>query len=230
MWDFGDGGSASGPAPSHVYADQGAYIVTLTVSDGLAFATDTLVITVSNGAPAATVSGPAGGVRGQERTFSFAADDPSPIDQAASFTYAIDWGDGESQIVSGPDSIQAAHTFANTGSTTWSNFTPKVGVSWKASPDVLLYASWTKGFRSGGYNIRTTGANELAGPYDQEVVKALEGGIKTELLDGKARVNLAVFHNKFDGLQRTVNSGLVNFIANVALSISGPSWTKDRMP
>ena len=51
LWDFGDGGSASGPAPSHVYADQGAYIVTLTVSDGLAFATDTLVITVSNGAP-----------------------------------------------------------------------------------------------------------------------------------------------------------------------------------
>jgi iron complex outermembrane recepter protein len=112
------------------------------------------------------------------------------------------------------------------GSTTWKNFAPKLGVSWKASPDVLLYASWTKGFRSGGYNIRTTGARfnpanptaafESAGPYDQEVVKALEGGIKTEFLDGKARVNFAAFHNTYSGLQRTVNDGLVNFIANVA--------------
>jgi iron complex outermembrane receptor protein len=117
-------------------------------------------------------------------------------------------------------------TFTPEGSKTWSNFTPKVGVSWKATQDVLVYASWTKGFRSGGYNIRTTGARfdpanptaafESAGPYDQEVVKALEGGIKTEFLGGKARVNVAAFHNTFTGLQRTVNSGLVNFIANVA--------------
>jgi iron complex outermembrane receptor protein len=113
-------------------------------------------------------------------------------------------------------SLALVCTFTNSGSTTWKNFTPKVGLSWKAAPDVLFYASWTKGFRSGGYNIRTTGANELAGPYDEEKVKALEGGVKTTLLDGRARINVAAFHNKFGGLQRTVNQGLVNFIANVA--------------
>ncbi|MBV1686907.1 TonB-dependent receptor [Novosphingobium sp. G106] len=112
------------------------------------------------------------------------------------------------------------------GSKTWSNFTPKVGVNWKATPGVMVYASWTKGFRSGGFNIRTTGARfnpatpnaafESSGPYEQEVVRALEGGIKTEFLDGRARVNVAAFHNNYDGLQRTVNQGLVNFIANVA--------------
>ena len=107
-------------------------------------------------------------------------------------------------------------TFTDSGSKVWKNFTPKLGVSWKATPDVMLYASWTKGFRSGGYNIRTTGVNELAGPYDEEVAKALEAGVKTEFLDGRARVNVAAFQNKFTGLQRTVNSGLVNFIANVA--------------
>lgn len=48
------------------------------------------------------------------------------------------------------------------------------------------------------------------------MVKALEGGIKTEFLDGRARVNVAAFHNTYTGLQRTVNQGLVNFIANVA--------------
>lgn len=132
-------------------------------------------------------------------------------------------------------------TFHDEGSTTWSNFTPKIGVSWKATPDVLVYASWTKGFRSGGYNIRTTGARfnpanptaafESAGPYDQETVKALEGGIKTEFFDGRARVNVAAFHNKFDGLQRTVNSGLVNFIANVAkATVDGVELETTFMP
>lgn len=132
-------------------------------------------------------------------------------------------------------------TLHDEGSTTWSNFTPKVGVSWRASPEAMFYASWTKGFRSGGYNIRTTGprfnpanptaAFESAGPYDQEEVKALEGGVKTDFLDGKARVNVAAFHNKFTGLQRTVNSGLVNFIANVAAAtVNGAEFEGTFLP
>jgi iron complex outermembrane receptor protein len=127
------------------------------------------------------------------------------------------WEKKSAQNARTPDcTLDLVCTFTDSGSKTWSNFTPKLGVSWKATPDVLFYASWTKGFRSGGYNIRTTGVNELAGPYDQEVVKALEGGVKTEFLDHKARVNVAAFHNTYTGLQRTVNSGLVNYIANVA--------------
>ena len=100
-------------------------------------------------------------------------------------------------------------------STNWDNFSPKVGLSWKVTPDVLVYASWTKGFRSGGYDIRNTRSQPLF-PYDEETVKAWEGGIKSEFLDGRARVNIAGFHNKFSGLQRTVNQGIFNFIANVA--------------
>ncbi|HMO67888.1 MAG TPA: TonB-dependent receptor [Novosphingobium sp.] len=101
---------------------------------------------------------------------------------------------------------------------TWSNFTPKVGLTWKANPDVLVYASWTKGFRSGGYNIRTTGtvATESPGPYDPEVVKALELGVKADLFNRRARINAAIFQNRFTGLQRTVNEGPRNFITNAA--------------
>ena len=38
----------------------------------------------------------------------------------------------------------------------WNNWTPKVGVQYHASDAVNLYAFWTKGFRSGGYNFRHT--------------------------------------------------------------------------
>lgn len=45
-WDFGDGGRADGVHVSHVYAAAGVYTVRLTVSDGRATATDTLIATI----------------------------------------------------------------------------------------------------------------------------------------------------------------------------------------
>lgn len=138
-------------------------------------------------------------------------------------------------------SVALVCTFTDEGSTKWKNFAPKLGLSWKPSPDVLLYTSWSKGFRSGGYNIRTTGARfnpanptapfESAGPFDQEIVRALEGGIKAEFWDRRAKVNIAVFHNKYTGLQRTVNSGLVNFIKNAAAAtIDGVEFEANLLP
>ncbi|MCV6624256.1 MAG: TonB-dependent receptor [Cellvibrionaceae bacterium] len=89
---------------------------------------------------------------------------------------------------------------------TWSNFTPKIGLNWDINEDTIAYASFTRGFRSGGYNVRFTSFNPLAspGPYNEEVVDALEAGFKTTLFDNRLRVNGAVFRNAYDDLQRTV--------------------------
>jgi outer membrane receptor protein involved in Fe transport len=142
------------------------------------------------------------------------------------------WEKKEAEIARTPEcTIDLVCTLTDVGDTTWKNFSPKLGLSWRATEDVLLYASWTKGFRSGGYNIRTTGVNESPGPYDEEVVKALEAGVKSDLLGGRARINAAVFHNKYSDLQRTVNQGLVNFIANVAkASVDGAELETTVLP
>jgi PKD repeat protein len=104
-WNFGDGATGSGVAASHAYADDGVYTVTLTADDGHGgLSTDTALVTVKNVAPTAAVSGPASGVRGQARTFTFSATDPSPVDQAAGFTYAVNWGDGTSSTTTGSGS------------------------------------------------------------------------------------------------------------------------------
>lgn len=91
-------------------------------------------------------------------------------------------------------------------SESWANFTPKVGVNWDLNEDTIAYASYTRGFRSGGYNVRFTSTNPLAtpGPYDEEVVDAMELGVKSTFMDGRFRMNAAVFQNEFDDLQRTV--------------------------
>jgi Ca2+-binding RTX toxin-like protein len=89
----------------------------VSVSDGANVTTGTLTVTVLNVAPTAAVSGPADGVPGQDRTFTFSATDPSSVDQAAGFTYQITWGDGSTQTVQGPGSgVQVAHVFTGTGS------------------------------------------------------------------------------------------------------------------
>jgi uncharacterized delta-60 repeat protein len=122
--DYGDG---SGPQPltlaandtftlSHVYADEGSYPVTVSVTgstDGTGTASFT--ITVNNVPPTGSLAAPADGfhgVDGQTRTFGIGATDPSTVDQAAGFTYVINWGDGTS---SNPD-LQTIAASPNNGS------------------------------------------------------------------------------------------------------------------
>jgi Ca2+-binding RTX toxin-like protein len=73
---------------------------------------------VVNVAPVAFVNGPASGVRGQARTFMLAASDPSAIDEAAGFTYWVNWGDGSSQQLNGPGVLEALHVYAASGTYT----------------------------------------------------------------------------------------------------------------
>src|SRR5262249_31342800 len=106
-WSVTRNGSAyaSGSAAAFSFTpdDNCTYAVSLTVTDkdGGSVSTGT-TITVDNVAPTAQVSGPADGVRGQVRTFTLTATDPSAVDQAAGFTFSVTWGDGTSQVVGGP--------------------------------------------------------------------------------------------------------------------------------
>lgn len=94
----------------------------------------------------------------------------------------------------------------------WNNLSPKIGLSWQIDENVMAYSSYTRGFRSGGYNVRFTDTtlvtdpanpSSTPGPYDEEVVDAFELGVKSDWMDNKLRLNLALFYNEFDDLQRT---------------------------
>src|SRR5262249_52521251 len=85
----------------HQYLDnpagqpQGSYPISVTVTDqDGASGKGSTSIQVLQVAPNASLVGPGNGVPGQPRTFTFSAAEPSPTDQAAGFTYTIDWGDG----------------------------------------------------------------------------------------------------------------------------------------
>ena len=71
---------------------------------------------------------------------------------------------------------------------TFKAFTPKIGLEFEPVPDTLLYASFSKGFKSGTYNL---GSSSPA--LQPEKVDAYEAGIKTMLLDRRVRANIAGF-------------------------------------
>jgi iron complex outermembrane receptor protein len=83
----------------------------------------------------------------------------------------------------------------------FSAVTPKLSAQFQWTPDVLQYVTWSKGFKSGGFDNRATRLDLATRPFAPENVDAYETGLKTELFDHRARVNLAVFYNDYQDLQ-----------------------------
>ncbi|MDB5365742.1 MAG: TonB-dependent receptor [Rhodospirillales bacterium] len=77
-------------------------------------------------------------------------------------------------------------------------FTPKFGVEFSPTKDVMLFASVTKGFKSGGFN--QTNTNPFGG-FAPEKLWSYEAGVKSEWFDHKLRLNLTGFVYKYDNLQ-----------------------------
>jgi iron complex outermembrane receptor protein len=71
-------------------------------------------------------------------------------------------------------------------------WTPRFAINYTPNEDVLLFASATRGFKSGGWNARGTSANTLL-PFDPETVWSYEAGIKSQFLNNRLRVNLTGF-------------------------------------
>ncbi len=94
----------------------------------------------------------------------------------------------------------------------WSNFAPRLGLSWKPADTALAYASWSRGFRSGGYNVRIAApaaflaiANAAGSPaYGVERVDSFELGLKLQTADRRGTLNLAAYQSNVDNMQREI--------------------------
>lgn len=111
----------------------------------------------------------------------------------------------------------------------WRNWSPKLSVAWQAAPQVLGYAGWTRGWRSGGYNLRITqpaaflsiAAAAGTPAFDAERVDSFEAGVKLASRDGRAGLNLAAYRTALADMQREINvasaaSGLAQSVYNTA--------------
>lgn len=113
----------------------------------------------------------------------------------------------------------------------WSNFSPEVTLKWSATPDLNLFASYRRGFLSGGFN-GSAGGNFTGAKlnYDQQTNRGGEIGVKARLFDRTLRLNLALFDYDIRGLQVAATTGVSNLSTNAGkahtrgVELDG-SWT-----
>jgi iron complex outermembrane receptor protein len=84
----------------------------------------------------------------------------------------------------------------------WDAFTPRVGLEYQWTPDLMAYASVARGFKSGGFNGRAQSLAEIDS-FDPEYVWAYEVGLKSQWFDNSLMLNLAAFYNDYTNMQLT---------------------------
>jgi len=92
---------------------------------------------------------------------------------------------------------------------TFKDFTPKAGLEYRPTDDLLLYYTYSEGFKSGTGELTIT----TNGIIEPETIRAHEAGLKSTLFDNSLIFNLAVFYNKLKGLQvnRTIFDPVAGF-------------------
>ena len=78
---------------------------------------------------------------------------------------------------------------------------PMFNISYKLRDDVMVYATYSEGFKVGGYTQRIFPPEPSLPTFDPEYVKSYEIGAKTELLDNTLRANLSIFTTDYSDLQ-----------------------------
>ena len=114
-------------------------------------------------------------------------------------------------------------------------FTPMANLSWDVSDDFMTYVSYSEGFKSGGFTQRVfppivagftappgTADIDLIPTYEPEFVEVWELGFKSTLLDGRMRLNGAIFDTDYQDLQVQVFNSVAPVTQNIgAASIQG---------
>lgn len=87
---------------------------------------------------------------------------------------------------------------------TFTKTTPRFGIDYRLSDDWLTYFSYSEGFKSGGFNARTTAFREAVLGFGPETLKTYEIGTKWQGFDNRVRVNIAAFYSDYSDVQVTV--------------------------
>jgi outer membrane receptor protein involved in Fe transport len=129
--------------------------------------------------------------------------------------------------LSGASFARYAHDFTESRST--DQLMPAVSLEWTRSEDSMFYASYSEGFKSGGFNAvdsqnPTFNANGTTNPtepglgfeYDDETASSIEIGGKHSLMDGAMTVNWAWFDSTYEDQQVSTFVGLGFVVTNAA--------------
>ena len=86
-------------------------------------------------------------------------------------------------------------------SDSWSEFLPSAYINWQFSGNAMAYLAYSEGYKSGAFQSQTPTPEGARTPLEPENARNIEAGIKSELMDGRLRLNAAVFNIDYTNLQ-----------------------------
>ncbi len=119
----------------------------------------------------------------------------SNTSKSANFYEGISSGIG----LNGPPS---AYTPAS-GNLSEPSFDPSITAQFDARPDVMLYATWARGSKSGGFVSNTFGTTDSTFTFKPERSTNYEVGMKSQFLDNRVQLNTSLFDMQFKDLQES---------------------------
>ncbi|HEY6869473.1 MAG TPA: TonB-dependent receptor [Novosphingobium sp.] len=96
----------------------------------------------------------------------------------------------------------------------FNNFSPKVGLQFHPTDEVMLYASFSKGYKTGGWTTRLSNPLPYAPGFGPEKATTYEAGVKSQLLDRHLQVNASAFWTDYTGIQLNFQQGVSPTIQN----------------
>ncbi len=100
----------------------------------------------------------------------------------------------------------------------WDAFSPKFGLDYQLTDDVLTYASVSRGFKSGGFNGRPLDNSPGLESYNPELVWSYEAGVKSRFMDDRVQLNAAFFYSDYSDVQVTL-VGLTDAMGNLLIVV-----------
>ena len=86
----------------------------------------------------------------------------------------------------------------------WDDLSGRIVLDVSLTDDVLVYASVSQGYKSGGFNSVISDGQFLDDPFDKEKGLNYEVGTKSTFLDGRLRINGAFFYTDYEDFQTQV--------------------------
>jgi len=90
----------------------------------------------------------------------------------------------------------------------------KAGVQLHPTEDVMVYGSFSQGYKTGGWTTRLSNPLPLAPTFGEEEAESWEAGVKSTLIDRLLQLNLAAFSTKYDGIQLNFQEGVSPTVKN----------------
>jgi iron complex outermembrane receptor protein len=112
----------------------------------------------------------------------------------------------------------------------WSSFDPTVSVQFRPNDNVMVYASYAEGFKSGGFQPSIPANADFAeASFDPEDVASYEVGFKSTLWDQRLRLNAAAFHVEYEDLQFIAATGATATGAPLVVVANAAESTTDGL-